>query len=239
MRSRQPVKPRRSLFRRLVRVTGRILLVLLIIVLLVFILVQTPYVQNIVRGKAESYLSRKLNTRVRIGHLDIELFRSVTLRDVYIGDRSRDTLLSAGLIAVQVRMLGLLHHHLDIGVVHLADLTAKIRRQGEDTAFNFQFIVDAFAAPASAKPAKAPGAPMKIDLKELDLDRVRLVYKDTVSGNDVAVWIGHSMTRTGLIDLDHSRFDIPAFDLENMQAKVWKERPRGGLETVATPGGRS
>jgi hypothetical protein len=213
------------------------LLTLFVILFIVFLLIQTPFVQNIVRGKAESYLSRKLKTRVRIGGLDIAFFRSVTLRNVYIEDRQRDTLVSAGLIDVQIRMLGLLHHELDIGQVHLEDVTAKIRRELPDTAFNFQFMVDAFAGAPSAKPDTTTGIPMKIDLKALQLDRIRFVYRDTVTGNDVAVWIGHSVTHTGLIDLDHLRFDIPDFEVEDMQAKVWRERPVGGSGSGGAAGG--
>ncbi len=221
------MKPKRLFLRRLLRIVGRGLLTLFVILLIIFFLIQTPFVQNIVRGKVENYLSRKLRTKVRIGGLEIGLFRSVTLRNVYIEDRQQDTLVSAGLIDVQVRMLGLLYHQLDIGQVHLEDVTAKIRRELPDTAFNFQFIVDAFAGTPSARPDTTTGTPMKIDLKELQLDRIRFVYRDTVTGNDLAVWIGHSVTHTGLIDLDHLRFDIPDFEVEDMQAKVWMERPLG------------
>ena len=125
--------PRRSLVRRLVRIFWKTLLTIFIILLLVFILIQTPWVQDFARAKAEKYLSRKLNTRVLIGHLDITFFRSVTLKDVYIEDRHRDTLLSAGLIDVHVRMLGLLQNELDIKEIHLSDLTAKVLRQSPDT----------------------------------------------------------------------------------------------------------
>src|SRR5580658_374135 len=230
MRKDRPVEAERSLLRRLLRIVGRTLLTIVLVLLILFFLVQTPFVQNFIRGKAEKYLSRKLKTRVRIGGLEVGLFQSVQLTNVYVEDRRQDTLLSVGLIDVRVRMLALLHHHLDIGLVHLADVTAKISRKAPDTEFNFQFIIDAFSGPPSPK-AKAAGQPMKIDLKELELDKVRFVYLDTVSGNDVAVWIGHSVTHTGLIDLDHLRFDIPDLEVEDMQAKVWQERSLGGAGT--------
>src|SRR6201996_920914 len=130
------LQPRRSLPRRLLRIFLKTLLTIFIILLLVIILVQTPWVQNFARAKAEKYLSRKLDTKVRIGHLDITFFRSVTLEDVYIEDRHRDTLLSAGVIDVRLRMLGLLHNNLDIKEIHLKNLTAKILRNGPDTVFN-------------------------------------------------------------------------------------------------------
>src|SRR5579863_3623000 len=93
---------RKPLARRIVRIFLKTLMTILIILLLIFILIQTPFVQDLARAKTENYLSRKLNTRVRIGHLDITFFRSVTLKDVYIEDRHHDTLLSAGLIDVRL-----------------------------------------------------------------------------------------------------------------------------------------
>lgn len=227
--------PRRSFFRRLVRIVLKTFLTLFIILLLVFILIQTPYVQDIARGKAEKYLSRKLDTRVRIGGLRITFFRSVTLRDVYIGDRRGDTLLYAGLIDVHVPMLGLLHHNLDIKEVHLSDLTANVLRQGRDTVFNYQFIVDAFAGKPSATPDTTRGTPMRIAVDNLLLDRVRLVYKDTLTGNTAIANIGHSQTLTEGMDLDSLRFRVSRFDLEH--SNFVYRNSRNAISTGADLGG--
>lgn len=225
MRKDRPVQAKRSFLRRFLRIAGRGLLTVLIILLILFFLIQTPFVQNFVRGKAENYLSRKLKTRVRIGGLEVELFRSVTLRNVYIEDRQRDTLVSAGLIDVRMRLLGLLHNQLDIGRVHLEDLTAKIRRERPDSGFNFQFIIDAFARPVSPKPPENTSQPMKIDLKEVELDRIRFVFRDAVTGNDLAVWVGHSLTKVGKMDLDRLRFDVPEMELGGMEGWMRQESP--------------
>jgi hypothetical protein len=220
MRKDRPVKPKRSLPRRLLRISGRAFLTIVVILLILFFLIQTPFIQNIVRGRAENYLSRKLKTRVRIGGLAVGLFHSVKLTDVYIEDRQKDTLLSAGLIDVRVRMLALLHNHLDIDMVHLDNVTARIRRDLPDSAFNFQFIVDAFAGQPSPQPAQKSGQPLKIDLKELDLDNVRLIYQDTKTLDDVAVHVGHSVTKLDGIDLDRQRFDIPRWQMEDFEGRI-------------------
>ncbi len=215
MSKSQPAHPPRSLLSRLVRIFLKTLLTIFLILLIVFILIQTPFIQHIVRGKAENYLSRKLNTRVRIGDLSIVFFRSVTLKNVYIEDRQKDTLLSAGLIDVDIRMLGLLHNNLDISQIRLENLTVKIKRQLPDSAFNFQFIVDAFSGQSSQEQSKTSSQPMKMGLRTLLLDKIRFVYKDTVSGNNMEVWVGHSLTNMGGIDLAGLRFDIPRFELDN------------------------
>jgi translocation and assembly module TamB len=213
----QPPKPKRSLLRRLARILGRTLLTIFIILLIIFFLIQTPFIQNYARGKAENYLSRKLKTRVRIGGLSIAFFNSVTLKNVYVEDRKSDTLLYAGLIDVQVRMLGLLHHNLDIQQVRLDNLTVKLKRQLPDSSFNFQFIVDAFAGPPSPQPDSSKSQPMKIGMQSLLLNKIRFVYKDTVSGNDLAVWIGHSLTRIDGMDLAALKFDNGQITLSNSQ----------------------
>ena len=206
--------PRRSLSRRLVRIFLRTVLTVLIILLLVFFLIQTPFVQDFARAKAEKYLSRKLKTRVNIGHLDITFFRSLTLKDVYIEDLHHDTLLSAGLIDVRLRMLGLLHNNLDIKEIHLRDLTAKVLRQNADTVFNYQFIIDAFAGKPSTKPDTAQGPPMRIGLNHLVLDNIRLVYLDTLTGNNATAGIGHSSTNIDSLDLAKTYFVVSSLDLQ-------------------------
>ena len=230
----QPAVPGRSFFRRLVRVLLRTLLTVVIILLIVFFLIQTPFIQNIIRGKAETYLSRKLKTPVRIGDLSIVFFRRVTLKDVYIEDRQRDTLLSAGLIDVQLRMLGLLHQDLDIQKIGLENVTVKIRRQLPDTAFNFQYIVDAFSGPPSTKPATTSGSTMKMSLEELVMDKIRFVYRDTVTGSDMDVWIGHSLAHLDGIDLDHLRFGIPRLEMAGLRARVLEGQSLGAAPSAST-----
>ncbi len=206
--------PRRSLSRRLVRIFLKTLLTIFIILVLVFFLIQTPFVQDFARGKAEKYLSRKLKTRVAIGKLDITFFRSVTLKDVYIEDLHHDTLLSAGLVDVRLRMLGLLHNDLDIKEVHLSDLTAKVLRQNADTVFNYQFIIDAFAGKPAAAADSSTGAPMKMALDHLLLDKIRLVYQDTLTGNNATATIGHSSTHIDSLDLTKTYFAVSSLDLQ-------------------------
>jgi TamB, inner membrane protein subunit of TAM complex len=216
-KSRPPNSSRRSrsVIRRLAILLLKGVLTIILIAIILIFLVQTPYVQGIVRVKAERYLSRKLNTPVAIGNLAIGFPRTVLLENVYIADRQKDTLLEAGLIHVDLDMWGLLHNTLDIREFHLADLTVKVKRTLPDSAFNFQFIVDAFAGQDKKTPAPKSGPAMKMYLRSVLLDKIRLVYKDAVTGDDADVWIEHNQTRmdrfdpagqqfSGQIELQHS-----------------------------------
>ncbi|HTI89776.1 MAG TPA: translocation/assembly module TamB domain-containing protein [Puia sp.] len=211
--------------KRLVRIFLRTLLTIFIILVLVLLLIQTPFVQNFARAKAETYLSRKLNTAVRIGGLRINFLHSVTLKDVYIADRQKDTLLSAGLIDVNLYVLGLLHNNLDIKKVQLGDLTVKIKRELPDTAFNFQFIIDAFVGSPSVTPDTTKSTPMRMALRDLVLDRVRMVYRDTVTGNDMEVYIGHNETKMDELDPTNGRYGVPSIVLNGLQARIYQGKP--------------
>ncbi|MHA4806707.1 translocation/assembly module TamB domain-containing protein [Flavitalea flava] len=188
-------KPHKSVFRRLVRVFFKIFGTILLILIIVIFLIQSPFGQNIIRSKAEKYLSRKLNTRIGIGKLSIRFPKTIVLGDIYIEDRQKDTLFSGGLIQADLRMWGLLHNKVDISSLELKQLTVKVKRPLPDTTFNFQFIVDAFAGAPEKEPVQKTGTPMEFSLKSLVLDSIRIVYKDGSSGNDMEAWIGHSQIK--------------------------------------------
>ena len=193
MRNRGPEnKPRRSVFRRALSIVLKIFLTIIIILVIVVILVQTPYVQNIIRGKAEKYLSRKLHTRVNIGGLYVGWPRTVVLKAVYLEDLKKDTLLSLGHLGVDIGLWGLLQNKLDIGSIQVEELTVKVHRLLPDTVYNFQFIADAFASKEDKPKDTTASTPMKISLGPVTLKRIRLVYKDVVSGDDAEVWVGDS-----------------------------------------------
>ena len=199
----------RSVFSRVSRLFLKILLGIFILLLLVILLVQTPYVQNIVRQKGEQWLAAKLKTKVSIGRLYIDFPQTVELGDIYIEDLQKDTLLAGKSIKVEVNMWKLLHSDVAINTVSLQGITAKIKRQLPDTSFNFQFIADAFASkevtPASAKDSSA----LKLALNKLLLNKVRLVYNDIVTGNDMEGWIDHGSTTIDNLYSAHMQYSIP------------------------------
>ncbi|HTE09587.1 MAG TPA: AsmA family protein, partial [Chitinophagaceae bacterium] len=205
MSSNKPVNTtRRSVLSRLGRLFLKILLVIFVLLLLIIVLVQTPYIQNIAREKAQAYLSAKLKTKVAIGSLYIGFPQTVELGNVYIEDLQKDTLLSGSSIKVNINMWKLLHSDIAINKIELAGITAKIKRQLPDTSFNFQFIADAFAAKEKTIPAKKEDtASLKMSLDNLLLNKVRLVYNDIVTGNDMEVWIEHSNTNIDKLDPSH------------------------------------
>src|SRR4030095_5259878 len=136
------MRKKRFTLGRAVRIFARTLLIIIGIGLFLTLLVQLPFVQNIVRKEAVSYLEKKLNTKVAIGHVSIVFPNRIALDDVYVEDRNRDTILSGGTMRVNMNILKLLFRkEVDIKSIKLENVVAKVKRELPDTAFNFQFIL--------------------------------------------------------------------------------------------------
>jgi translocation and assembly module TamB len=210
--------------KRVLRLFAKVIIAILLLIVLIFILVQTPPVQNFARKKIEGYLEGKLKTRVDIGKLYIGFPNSVSLQNVYVEDQQKDTLLSGGRLAVDISLFKLIGGELEINEIHLENITAKIKRQLPDTTFNFQFIVDAFT-PKTTQPAKTDTAVMKMAIKSVLLDKVRLVYKDVITGNDMDVWVNDFTTRIDVFDPAKMTFEIPDVQVNGIRARIYQSKP--------------
>ena len=214
-----------SVARKIFRIFLYLLLAIIGLVLLVVIAVQIPYVQNIARGKAQSWLQQKLQTKVLIGHINIGFPKTIELQDIYLEDRQHDTLFAGKTIGVDLDMWKLFHSDILIHTVSLEGITVKIKRQLPDTSFNFQFIADAFAGPPDSSTTKDSTGSTKFSLHVLDLKKIRLVYNDVVRGNDVAVWIDQSKIQADSTDLTNMRFVLPQFSMKGVTARIYQRKP--------------
>ena len=79
-----------------------VVVVLLFIPTTIWIVIQNSKVQTWLVGKTTAILEQKLNTTVHIGKFDFRPFNRVVLRDVYVEDLNKDTLLFAKSISASL-----------------------------------------------------------------------------------------------------------------------------------------
>ncbi|HEX6430715.1 MAG TPA: translocation/assembly module TamB domain-containing protein [Niastella sp.] len=211
--------------KKAVKITFKVLLWIVASLLLIAVLVQTPPVQNFARKKVQAWLQHKLGTRFEIGRLHIGFPSSVVLDNVYLEDKTKDTLLYGGRIKASLNIFKLLQNEVQIGDLRLQHMTAKIKRQLPDTAFNFQFLIDAFVS-ENKKPANpADTAALKMGLDNLYLDDIRFVYQDTISGNDWSIQLHRFNSQIKKFDLQKQIFDVPVVDLDGLTARMYQSKP--------------
>ncbi len=214
-------RKKRSLVGKIFRITYKILLSIVLLVAVIAFLITTPPVQRFIKNKATTWLSKKLDTKVDIGRLYIGFPKKVVLEKIYVEDRQKDTLLYGSAIKVDVSMLKLLKNELEISEVQLSGITANVKRLLPDTIYNFQFIIDAFASADTVQPTPdSDSSSMKISVKEVALDNIRIAYDDDAAAMYVRLQLDKLGIRTENLDLDNQQVVIDEIGLDNTFASI-------------------
>lgn len=194
---------------------GRIFLYLLgtifLMIIVAFIYINTSSGKRCIKNKIQSFLQHKLNTKVVIDSLDFSLPKWVELKGIYLEDEKKDTLLYGGQISVDINMLHLISGNIDIGKVAVKNMYANISRSENDTVFNYQFIMNAFAGATKVNTLLADTAALKITFKKLLLEDIRVKFSDNYAGNNFTVHIKNAAARLNQFQPDRMRFGIDDF----------------------------
>jgi len=210
------------------RIVAKTVLFIILFLLVILLLIQTGPVQNILRAKAVVYLQKKLKTKVQVGRVYVGWPKNIILENVYIEDRQKDTLLSGGKIEANLDLVKLIfNNQIDIRSIALDNITAKVKRQLPDTTFNFQFVVDAFTTKDTT--TLNDTSSYFISIPSVVLNKIRIIYKDTITGSDMEAWLDHLDTRIDKMDYEHFYFDVPKTNINGLTARIYQVKP------LATP----
>lgn len=91
--------------------------------------------------------------------------------------------------------------------------------------YNFQFIIDAFAPVDTASTQPADSAGIDITIKGVELDKIRLVFDDAITGSDMTLWLEHFDTDIDVFDLDKMRFSVPTTNISGIHANIYQRKP--------------
>lgn len=194
------------------------------LVLLIFILIRIPAVQNFAIQQVVSFLEKKIKTPVKIEKVSLDLPKLLVLEGVYFEDQKKDTLLAGDQLKVDISLLKLLNNKVEINEIDLRGITAKIDRTLPDSSFNFDYIIRAFVSEEIKEPKpEDTTSTMEFSIDKINLDRIRLVYKDDVIGTNADFNLGHLDTRIKTFDLNNMRFEIPKVNIKgiNTAVKQW------------------
>lgn len=210
------------------------------LILLIIILIQVPAVQNFIKDKAVTFIQRKIHTKVKIGHITLGLPKLIVLEDVYFEDQKKDTLIAGHSLKVDISLLELLNHKVEVNEIDLQGITANVNRSA-DSVFNFDYIIKAFAG-EQKKPIKPTdtASAMKFSVDKIILDNIHISYKDKISGNDVKFLLGHFDTRIKDFDMDKMKFTIPKITLSGVDALIIQTPTKqsiakASIDTAVTP----
>ncbi len=174
------------------------------LIVLAWILLQITPVQNWIVTRITTKLSKNLNSKVSIKHVDFELFDKMLLEGTLVLDKKNDTLLYAGAVKVDITDWFFFKDNIILKHVVLDNAIININRK--DSVWNYQFLVDYFSNPN--KKTDTSKNVIKLDLKTVDLTHIKVWKKDEWGGQNA------------LITFDKLNFATDVFDTKNKIIKI-------------------
>ncbi|MEO6582915.1 MAG: hypothetical protein ABIO05_01245, partial [Ferruginibacter sp.] len=200
-----------SILTKIVRITAYVLGILVLLVCLFIFFISIPYGKKVVKNQVQSYLQKKLNTKVEIGAVDYALPKWIEIKNVYIQDQNKDTLLYGEQLNVDVDMFKLLRGNTDIKKVVFKNILINITRKEADTSFNFQFVMNAFTGNKPTTVVNPDTAALKLTLDRLVFDNVGLRFKDDYGGSSFVTRIKNLDATINKFQPDRLQFAIDDF----------------------------
>lgn len=203
----------RPLHKKILRISLRILLGLLVFFILLVLFIRSPWGQDIIVGKVTDYVSEKIDTEFNIGKLYVTFSGNLTLEELYLEDTSQDTLVYSRYLEANVPFRPLLFgDEIKIDFVEWQGLKANVTRKDTVEGFNFQYIIDAFASSKgidtlSNKQTNKEVA-TKFSLGRISFTDFDLSYTDEVIGINSELILGKLAVESESIDLQNMKFHL-------------------------------
>lgn len=140
-------------------------------------------------------LAKKLDTKIALGSVDVSLFNTLVITNLYIEDLHQDTLLYVEKLVVDIDEFSFGDKKIILNEVVLTNTFFNLQKHKEDVDINLSFIIDYFT-PKSTKNSK-----WLFDLNEVRIINARFDYDDE---NFIKVKSGIDYKHISISDLDLS-----------------------------------
>ena len=130
--------------------------------LAIAVLVNIPAVQSYLGSRVSAALSRKLNTNVNVGRVDLGLFNRIIVDDVSFKDQQNQEMLKATRVSAKIDYIALFQGRISITSAQLFGMKANFYQTSANAKPNFQFVLDALASKDTTS-----HTPLNVELRSL------------------------------------------------------------------------
>jgi TamB, inner membrane protein subunit of TAM complex len=236
-----PVK-KRNTFRRILRFVGRFIAAFVLIFVLLAAVIQTTPVQNWIIDKTTAYLSKELQTTVKIDHFALDFFNEISFNNFYVSNKNlpKDTLMNIGRLRLTVSYPYLLFGIVQLNAIKLENTTVRLKRDIGQYDFNHQFILDYFDPPRQGP--STPSKPADIRIGQIHLRDVDFISDDKINGKRLETRVKAADIHTNIMNLPKKLLDItsvgiyePYFKLESFVKNPLPPKPSTTANTQVPP----
>ena len=190
---------------------------ILTLVLVVVLAFQLHSVQTFAAQKATQFLARKLHTKVSVGRFTTDWRNSLVLKEIYIEDQKKDTLLFAGRLGLDLNILALTKQQYKVRTARIENAVLNLQTAGPNSVKNYQFILEAFKSTDEYSTSKSV-----LEVRNVRLENTRLNIKDEVKGNFINARLGDLSLEMKPEDQTPTVIELGKIKLENSKIS-WKQ----------------
>ncbi|MEX1238583.1 MAG: translocation/assembly module TamB domain-containing protein [Cyclobacteriaceae bacterium] len=210
----------KNFFSRLLKLVAWVVGSVILLLVLVALLIRIPAVQLKLTQKAVAFLEEKIGTKVSLEGIRISFPKNIVLEGLYLEDQQGDTLLYAGKFSVNTDLWALTRNEVQLNDIVLENSVAFVDRAENHSAFNFTYILEAFAGDSTAVPDRLEQKGWDFSLKNITLETVRLHYDDLLQGNNANISVGKFELEMREFDLVNSIVRVEEILLSETQASL-------------------
>ncbi len=210
---------------RFLRRLARVAAVIILIFIAVILFIRSPWGQNILVNRAVGFISEKTGTRVSVDQLYITFSGNIFLEGLYMEDQKGDTLIYSKSLEASVALYGaLFSNEIDVNSISWEGLRANINRKENQETYNFNFLIEAFAATDTIS-GTVGSEPMTVTLGSVDLESFLINFSDERLGIKSELDLGSLYLEMEELDLNDMRFRIKELRLDNTEISYLQTKP--------------
>lgn len=210
------------------RILAKILLGLILLLFLLVLFLRSQWGQDILKDKIISSLSEKTGTTIELDRLFIDFSGDIIMEDLYIEDKSGDTLVFSEMLEADVPLWPIIRGG-DIRINSLVSsgFKANIIRKDSISGFNYEFLMEALAPADTTKvtPVDTTKAKRNFIIEDIKVNDFDLDFIDQVAGMETSVEVGTLGLKMEVFDLANLNFHASEAMLSNSDISYVRTKP--------------
>ena len=187
-----------KIIKKILKIVGGTLAVVVALLGAALIALNNKSLQKKVLDDIVQELRLKLDTKVEIDSISINMFNlDINLYGIKIDDRQQREMLRVEKISADLVLMKLLQQKIVIEQAELVGAKALLLKPSKEEPANYQFVIDAFKKPkdktTEEKKKKEPKSKMEFDISALSLKDIRVKH------NELDIYLGKASYKNGWI----------------------------------------
>lgn len=182
-----------------------------------YIFFQAPVGKQWLSKKVGAYATDYLQTEVK-ADINYQVPDWVVIENFLIKDQKNDTLLAGNSLRLDLDMWALLQSQVKINQVEVEGIHANIYRNQTESAFNYAFLLEAFASDTIT--ADTTSSSLAYDIRNILLENSTLKYRDDVLKNNARFKLTSLETGFDKLDTENAAYSLKDIDIEGLNAFV-------------------